>query len=157
MKKFLLVASLTVLASPAMADNQMSQLGAKMITSGTSQSQSVPAETAKLEANEFGSLKRVEPKLICMMNNKFMGSEQMPIEVEGRTYYGCCPMCAQTLKTDASARTATDHVSGKSVDKAAAVIGADKDGKVYYFENEENLKTFGSKDATDTDMKSIEP
>ncbi len=157
MKKFLLVASLAVLASPALADNPMSQLGAKMITSGTSQNQSVPAETAKPEASEFGSLKKVEPKLICMMNNKFMGSEQIPVEVEGRTYYGCCPMCAKTLKTGASARTAADPVSGKSVDKAMAVIGANKDGKAYYFENEENLKTFGSNDATGIDVKGIEP
>jgi YHS domain-containing protein len=157
MKKFLLIASLMISASPAMADNPMSQLGARMITTGTSQSQPVPVETVKPEATEFGSLKRVEPKLICMMNNKFMGSEQIPIEVEGRTYYGCCPMCAKTLKTDSSARTATDPVSSKSVDKAAAVIGADKEGKVYYFENEENLKTFGSKDETGVDMKSIEP
>ena len=157
MKKHLLVTSLAVLASPALADNPISQLGAKMINSGTSQSQPVPAEASKPEANEFGTLKKVEPKLICMMNNKFMGSEQIPVEVEGRTYYGCCPMCAKTLKTDASARTAADPVSGKSVDKAVAVIGVDKDGKVYYFENEETLKAFGSKDETGADVKGIEP
>jgi YHS domain-containing protein len=33
-------------------------------------------------------------------------------------------------------------VSGKRVDKSTAVIGAAPDGKVYYFENAEDLKAF---------------
>ena len=37
---------------------------------------------------------------------------------------------------------ATDPVSGKSVDKASAVIGEDAAGAVYYFESEANLKAY---------------
>jgi YHS domain-containing protein len=33
-------------------------------------------------------------------------------------------------------------VSGKKVDNAKAVIGADADGKVFYFESVENLKKY---------------
>ncbi len=33
----------------------------------------------------------------------------------------------------------------KEVDKAKAVVGADAEGNVHYFENEENLKNFDPK------------
>ena len=38
------------------------------------------------------------------------------------------------LETDASARQAVDPVSGKTVDKASAIIGADSADKVIYFD-----------------------
>jgi len=51
-------------------------------------------------------------------------------------------MCKGRLATDASARTATDPVSGKTVDKATAVIGATPDGKVLYFESDTTFSQF---------------
>jgi len=95
------------------------------------------------ETPEAGWLKHVEAKYVCMMNNAVFDKEQTAIEVEGKTYYGCCAMCADKLKNDPSARQATDPVSGNAVDKATAVIG-DHHGKVYYFENEENFQKFAS-------------
>lgn len=89
-------------------------------------------------------LKPAEAQYVCMMNNKVFDKPQIAIEVEGKTYYGCCPMCADKLKNDISLRTATDPVSGKSVDKASAVIGADAHGMTYYFESKENLDKFAS-------------
>lgn len=86
-----------------------------------------------------GPLTRVEPKTVCMVNEMAMGKDQIPVEVEGRTYYGCCDMCKKALANDASKRTAVDPVSGKTVDKAKAVIAAQEDGRVFYFENDENL------------------
>ena len=65
-----------------------------------------------------GPLKKVDPKTVCMVNEMAMGKEQIPVEVDGKTYYGCCEMCKNTLAKDASKRTATDPVSGKQVDKA---------------------------------------
>lgn len=91
-----------------------------------------------------GWLKPVEAKYVCMMNDKAFDKEQMAVEVEGKTYYGCCPMCKETLGKDAAKRTATDPVSGKPVDKSAAVIGADPHGMTYYFENKENFHAFAS-------------
>lgn len=88
-------------------------------------------------------LKKIEGKSICMVDNRFLGREQMPVEVEGKTYYGCGPGAVQNLQMNTSLRMATDPVSNKSVDKATAILGADEDGQVYYFENEENLKNFG--------------
>lgn len=107
----------------------------------STQSSSTPADA---DHHEAITLKRVEPKLICMMNNKFMVSEQIAVEVDGKTYYGCCPMCKERLKNEAAARQAIDPISGNTVDKAAAVIGAAPNGAVYYFENEENLQEFSS-------------
>ena len=51
-------------------------------------------------------------------------------------------MCEGRLKEDAASRIAIDPVSGNEVDKADAFIGADAEGAVYYFESEENLKSF---------------
>ncbi len=86
-----------------------------------------------------GKLTRVETKTVCMINEHAMGKEQIPIEIEGRTYYGCCEMCKKALAADAAKRVAVDPVSGKQVDKATAVIASQEDGRVFYFENEANL------------------
>lgn len=89
-------------------------------------------------------MKPVEAKMVCMVNNKAFDKEQMAIQVDGKTYYGCCPMCKGMLEKDAAQRTALDPVSGKTVDKAVAVIGSDSDGNTYYFENQDNFKKFAS-------------
>jgi YHS domain-containing protein len=88
------------------------------------------------------ALKRVESKLVCMVNNQYFGKDQIPVEVQGKTYYGCCEMCKERLAKDAAARTATDPLTGKPVDKATAVIAVQNDGKVLYFENETNFDQY---------------
>lgn len=88
------------------------------------------------------ALTPIKAEYVCMVNNAAFDKPQIPVEVNGKTYYGCCPMCKERLSKDASARMATDPVSGKSVDKAEAVIGKTADGSVYYFENEGNLKKY---------------
>jgi YHS domain-containing protein len=87
-------------------------------------------------------LVQVETKYVCMINNQRFDKEQIPVAVAGKTYYGCCEMCKAKLKNDPKSRMAVDPVSGKKVDKAKAVIGADAAGKVFYFENVQNLKKF---------------
>ena len=74
-----------------------------------------------------------------MVNNQFMGRPQIPIAVDGKTYYGCCEMCKGRLGNDPSTRTATDPLTQKPVDKAAAVIAKGPDGAVAYFESEQNF------------------
>jgi len=88
-------------------------------------------------------LERVEAKKVCMVNNTVFPKDQIPVEVGGKTYFGCCEMCKSRLAKDAAIRSATDPVSGKTVDKASAIIGADPDGKVQYFESEETFARFG--------------
>jgi len=89
-----------------------------------------------------GQLQKVETSHVCMVNNEVMGKPQIPVKVGNHTYYGCCEMCAGTLKKDRKARFAIDPVSGKEVDKAKAVIGAKPNGEVLYFENEKTFQSF---------------
>ena len=90
-------------------------------------------------------LKLVEAKKVCMVNNQLFEKDQIPIAVEGKTYYGCCEMCKERLTKDAASRTAIDPVTGKKVDKAKAVIAALPDGKVLYFESEKTLAEYQKK------------
>lgn len=94
---------------------------------------------AQNDVKPNGKLTRVETKTVCMINEHAMGKDQIPIEIEGKTYYGCCEMCKKALAADAAKRVALDPVSGKQVDKATAVIASQEDGRVFYFENEANL------------------
>ena len=86
----------------------------------------------------------VESKNVCMINDRSMANEQIPVEVDGKTYFGCCPMCKERLVKDEASRFAVDPVSGKKVDKAKAVIGALPGAKVLYFESKENLEKYNA-------------
>jgi YHS domain-containing protein len=77
-----------------------------------------------------------------MVNDQYMGKEQIPVVVGGKTYFGCCAMCKEKLEKNEAARMAVDPVSGARVDKATAVIGRDASNKVYYFENEQTMRRF---------------
>jgi YHS domain-containing protein len=87
-------------------------------------------------------IERVEAKRVCMVNNSVFPKDQIPVQVEGKTYFGCCEMCKGRLASDPKARTAQDPVTGKTVDKATAVIGATPDGTVYYFESDATFTQF---------------
>ena len=89
------------------------------------------------------ALTRVEdPSTVCMVNNQYMRKPQIPVRIEGRTYYGCCEMCKGRLEHDQTARFSTDPVSGRHVDKATAVIARDGANRVLYFESEANLRQY---------------
>ena len=85
------------------------------------------------------TIRQVEPSKVCMVNDAVFDADQIAVEVAGATYYGCCPMCKERLEKDVNLRKAIDPVSGNEVDKAKAVIGANAEGEVHYFESEENL------------------
>jgi YHS domain-containing protein len=91
------------------------------------------------------ALQKVEAKKVCMVNDAVFAKDQIPVEVQGRTYYGCCEMCKGRLASDETARTAADPVTGKKVDKATAVIGAKADGSVLYFESEKTFAEYLAK------------
>ncbi len=97
------------------------------------------------QAGEKAELKRVETKKVCMVNNQVFEKDQIPVAVDGKTYYGCCEMCKERLAKDAAARTGVDPVTGKPVDKATAVIAAMPDGKVLYFESQETYEKYTKK------------
>lgn len=79
---------------------------------------------------------------VCMVNNQFMGRAQIPVEVEGKTYFGCCEMCKGRLTSDPSTRSAKDPVSGEIVDKANAVIAKRPSGEVLYFQSKDTFERY---------------
>ncbi|HSF15416.1 MAG TPA: hypothetical protein VLK65_07675 [Vicinamibacteria bacterium] len=87
----------------------------------------------------------IEPEYVCMVNDAAYDKEQVRVDVDGKTYYGCCEMCKARLARDESLRIGVDPVSGNEVDKATAVIGVDSYRRVFYFENAENLAKFNEK------------
>jgi len=89
-----------------------------------------------------GDLARVEAKRVCMVQDAVFPKDQIPVEVGGKTYFGCCEMCKGRLASDPSAREAKDPVSGKTVDKATAIIGVTPDGKAHYFESQKTFDAF---------------
>ena len=86
----------------------------------------------------------VESNFVCMINDRSMANEQIPVPIDGKTYYGCCPMCKERLAKDEASRYAVDPVSGKKVDKAKAVIGALPGAAVLYFENQKNFDRYNA-------------
>ena len=118
MKKFILPLILAIIALPAIAQERVQ--------------------------DQDGWLKPVDRQYVCMVNNQSYDTPQISVEVEGKTYYGCCLMCKTKLEKVPALRSATDPVSGNTVNKAEAVIGAGPDRTVYYFENEENFHAYAN-------------
>jgi len=80
---------------------------------------------------------------VCMVNNDYMGRDQIEVIVDGKTYYGCCKMCEDRLPVDETVRVAVDPISKNQVDKADALIAiTGSKGEVSYFENEANYKKY---------------
>ncbi|MGV8946304.1 MAG: hypothetical protein ACOH1N_07740 [Lutibacter sp.] len=98
-------------------------------------------ETVTLQENSSEAKKdaKLKSSLVCFVNNKFMGIDQIPVEVEGKTYYGCCPDCVGKIKTLREVRYATDPLTGAEVDKALAYIVMAPQGNndILYFESEQ--------------------
>lgn len=104
---------------------------------------------AGTRAKEQAQVKRVETSQVCMVNDTFMNKPQIPVMVEGKTYYGCCEGCVGRLKGDRSVRFSKDPATGREVDKAAAYITTQPDGTVLYFESMETAKKYESQQAVD--------
>ncbi len=102
------------------------------------------SDTATASQPAQGKLTRVEAKKVCMVNNAVFSKDQIPVEFDHKTYYGCCEMCKERLAKDAASRSAVDPVTGKPVDKAMAVIGALEDGTVFYFESQKTFDEYAA-------------
>ena len=87
-------------------------------------------------------MKQVNANYTCFVSLKHFDEPQTAVEVNGKKYYGCHEDCAKQLTGDPTSRVAVDPVSKKEVDKADAVVGADKAGNIYFFENQRDLKRF---------------
>lgn len=87
-------------------------------------------------------MRSVDPSYVCMTNDTAMKKPQIPIMINGKTYYGCCNGCVARLKEDAASRHSSDPATGRSVDKASAYIVKDAAGKALYFESIESYKAY---------------
>jgi hypothetical protein len=84
---------------------------------------------------------------VCMVNNRFMNSEQIAVPINEKTYYGCCEGCVKMLKEEPSSRVTYDLLSGEDIDKAIAfIIGKPgTTGDVLYFKSEANAVEYFNK------------
>ncbi|KHD88369.1 MAG: hypothetical protein OM95_09535 [Bdellovibrio sp. ArHS] len=92
--------------------------------------------------SQAANWKIVPNKEVCMVNETHFARPQIAVPVDGKIYYGCCDNCKKTLSENASARMAKDALTGKSLDKARAVIAANPAGHVLYFESKRNFEQF---------------
>ncbi|PIB38571.1 hypothetical protein [Maribacter sp. 4G9] len=100
----------------------------------------------KTEQQNYVIGSQVPNELVCMVNDAYMGKPQIPVPVDGKTYYGCCKMCVGTLNEKESARTGIDPFSNRPVDKTEAYIVLMKEeGEVAYFESKENYLNYKNK------------
>jgi YHS domain-containing protein len=108
------------------------------------QMQKPPHETvAKQNAQSPNG--KVKSSFVCFVNNRYMGKEQIPVEVNGKTYYGCCQGCVGNLQNNRKVRYAIDPYTNKEVDKALAyIVVKPGSSEVWYFESEKNYSSYSS-------------
>ncbi|TWP22995.1 hypothetical protein ETU10_10425 [Apibacter muscae] len=102
--------------------------------------------TSELKENVLKKGDHVPSNKVCMVNDEYMGKEQLEVPLDGKMYYGCCEMCKNRIPQDEKVRYSIDPLTHKKVDKALAyIVLASDDGQVYYFENESNFLKFNNK------------
>lgn len=101
-------------------------------------------EITQKKETSFKNDVKLKSSLVCYVNNRYMGIEQTPVEVDGKIYYGCCEGCVEKLKKVRETRYALDPYSKSEVDKAVAyiVLNPNGSGEVLYFQSEENYLLF---------------
>ncbi len=101
------------------------------------------AETGAAAADQIP----LKTNYVCMVNNKYLGKEQIPVPYEDKIYYGCCKGCVGNLQNNRAVRYSIDPGTGKEVDKATAyiVMQPGDSGEVFYFESEESYKKYKGK------------
>lgn len=92
----------------------------------------------------ISTTEQLEPNLVCMVNNTYVGKEQIEIVVNEKAYYGCCEMCEQTLNSDSTSRYAKDPLTKEVVNKADAfiVLRSKENDLVYYFKSKDNFELY---------------
>ncbi len=96
-------------------------------------------ENNQKETGKYAVGDKVPNKQVCMVNDAYMARDQIPVPVNGKTYYGCCQMCVKALNEKETARTAIDLHSGEKVNKTEAyIVLLDNEGAVGYFKNKDN-------------------
>ena len=89
--------------------------------------------------------KEVKGEQVCMYRNKLNVGPSIPVVIDGETYYVCCLGCGDKLKQNyQDSQYGEDKFSHHRIKKTKAFIALTKksNGKVSYFESEENFNHF---------------
>ena len=89
----------------------------------------------------------IEHQLVCMVGNRYLATNQMPVIIQNKTYYVCGEKSERNLNSNEADRFAVDPYSNAKVDKALAFISMSsvKPGSILYFESEQNAKKYFKK------------
>ena len=85
---------------------------------------------------------KVEAFSVCMLDDLYTPSKNHPSQIDGSTYYCCYEDCNEHFTEKGMSRFAQDPISGATVNKANAVYGRMQNGRIFYFENEEDLAAY---------------
>ncbi|WP_282631002.1 hypothetical protein [Empedobacter sedimenti] len=93
--------------------------------------------------------KNVPNNMVCMVNDAYMGKQQIEVPYESKMYYGCCDNCKEKIPKEANVRYATDPHSLKKISKADAyIVVIGNNDEVAYFESKENYQLFLEENST---------
>ncbi|MEG1589930.1 hypothetical protein [Chryseobacterium sp.] len=129
----------------------ISALAAVLLTSCESKKAEITAKATEnnestkqmVQNNNPKKGKNIPKNMVCMVNDVYMGKEQIEVPFEGKMYYGCCNMCKEKIPKDSSVRYAIDPHSLKRISKADAyIVVIGHNNEVAYFENEGNYQKF---------------
>lgn len=87
-------------------------------------------------------LVKVEALSVCMLDDVYTPFKNHPSQINGSTYYCCYEECSEHFAEKGMSRFAQDPISGATVNKANAVYGRAQNGRILYFENEEDLAAY---------------
>ena len=98
----------------------------------------------KLVAQQNYDSTELDKTNVCMVDDEYKGEQQLQTIIDGKTYYGCCIPCIETLNSDSSFRYGIDPISKIKIDKTDAFIvrKSVESDKVLYFEDKENYQTY---------------
>lgn len=142
----LVLAACTASSEPAVKGEAAPSVpSAHEMPAATAPTAAVPTASKSVQGSTAALTPIADPSTVCMVNDQHMGVAQIPVQVEGKTYYGCCQMCEAKLKQNEQVRLGKDPVTQNAVDKATAVLAMDAKGKVLYFESEESMRSYAAR------------
>lgn len=122
-----------------------------LIGTGDESKEAAPGASAaqqKMQSPQGPLTLVTDRSLVCMVNDQFMGRPQIPVVVNGATYYGCCPACKERLTNEPGTRSALDPGNHRPIDKAHATIAQTESGAALYFESKESLVAYSQAAST---------
>lgn len=87
-------------------------------------------------------LSRVDMSKVNMVTNRVADKALSAVTVDGSTYYVPNKDYEAAFNMNLSLRFAVDPITSKRIDKSEALVLADSEGRVFYFESEKTYRDF---------------